>query len=192
MTSGRNIAIITALLAPVVIAACAQSPRQEPVTPLAPDLAGAPPGSAIPGHDTAPDPGAVLFSYPVVEGIVYSRFGAVRGGGRVHSGTDISAPRGTPVRAAGAGRVIYAGYGYQGSAAWGQVVLIDHGRGWTTLYAHLSAVDVSVGQDLLGGEQIGRVGRTGNATGPHLHIEVRENGTRHDPSRLIPGIGTGS
>ena len=71
-------------------------------------------------------------------------------------------------------------------------MLIDHGNGWITLYAHLSAVDVSVGTQLQGGEQIGRVGATGNATGPHLHIEVRRNGQALNPALHIPGIGIGT
>ncbi len=173
-----------AVLAAGLLAACAQTPDST-------GPANAPPGPA------APDPSGgettVLFSYPVVTGILYSPFGASRGGGtRRHSGADISAPTGTPVQAAGAGRVIHAGYGYQNSASWGQVVLIDHGNGWQTLYAHLSAVDVSVGMRLQGGEQIGRVGATGNATGPHLHVEVRRNGRALDPVLHIPGIGTGA
>lgn len=172
------------LVAVAVLAACAQGPART----ADPSPARAPVSTSA----TMPGPVA-LFSYPVVAGIVFSPYGAPRSGGqRRHSGTDISAPQGTPVHAAGAGVVRHAGYGYQGSAAWGQAVVIDHGAGWVTLYAHLSAVDVVVGQALLGGEQIGLVGRTGNATGPHLHLEVRHNGESVDPQSHIPGIGAAS
>jgi murein DD-endopeptidase MepM/ murein hydrolase activator NlpD len=174
----------TCLLALTSLAACAQTPDPATSTRQTPGRAAPEPSGSEP---------AALFSYPVVTGVLYSPFGASRGGGtRRHSGADISAPTGTPVRAAGAGRVIHAGYGYQNSASWGQAVLIDHGNGWITLYAHLSAVDVSVGTQLQGGEQIGRVGETGNATGPHLHIEVRRNGQALNPALHIPGIGTGA
>ena len=174
-----------------LLAACAQTPRP-PETE-----ATFPAGIAVPGAETgeaapAATAGSVLFSYPVVSGIVYSGFGAARSGGRDHSGIDISTQYGTPVRAAGAGEVIHAGFGYQGSAAWGRTVVIDHGRGWITLYAHLSAVHVATGDHLDGGEHIGDVGTSGNATGPHLHVEVRQDGVARDPSRHIPGIGSGS
>jgi len=187
---------IRAAFVPMIVSAlaagCAQTPRRDPPAALSPDIEG----SREPEIPDAASPDqalSVLFSYPVTEGVLYSPFGARRGGGtRRHSGADISAPRGTPVQAAGAGEVIFAGFGYQGSAAWGRVVLIDHGQGWTTLYAHLSVIEVAVGDRLEGGEQIGRIGQTGNATGPHLHIEVRENGHAQDPASLIPGIAAGS
>lgn len=186
------------LAAPLALAACAATPSSPPSPSPFPSGIAAAPGASAPGEggDLPSGAGVVLFSYPVVEGVIYSGYGDRRGGGgstaRYHSGIDVSAPAGTPVYAAGAGQVIHAGYGYQGSAAWGQAVVIDHGQGWLTLYAHLSAVDVVVGQDLAGGETIGNVGQTGNATGPHLHIEVRRNGVSQNPSNHIPGLGAGS
>lgn len=183
--------------APLALAACAGSPSAPPPSPFPSGIAAAPGATASgAGGDLPSGAGVVLFSYPVVEGVIYSGFGDRRGGGgstaRYHSGIDISTPSGTPVRAAGAGQVVHAGYGYQGSAAWGQAVVIDHGQGWITLYAHLSAIDVTVGQQLEGGETIGNVGQTGNATGPHLHVEVRHNGASVDPAAHIPGLGAGS
>lgn len=191
---GRHAAALNALL---LAAACAQTPDRDrtaapgtfPTGTAAPAIET---GEARTASTSAVSP-SVLFSYPVIAGVIYSGFGAPRGGGsRYHSGIDVSADTGTPVRAAGAGEVIHAGYGYQGSAAWGQAVVIDHGQGWTTLYAHLSVVHVAVGDRLDGGERIGEVGQTGNATGPHVHIEVRHDGVARDPGDHIPGLGAGS
>ena len=98
-----------------------------------------------------------------------------------HTGLDFAAPLGTPVVAASGGRVIQAGY----AGAYGNLVIIDHG-GVTTYYAHLSAIRVSVADDVGAGHQVGEVGATGNATGPHLHFEVRIDGQARDPASFLP------
>lgn len=97
--------------------------------------------------------------------------------GSFHQGVDIAADRGTPVRCADSGMVSYAGW-YGG---YGYLVTVDHGNGMETWYAHLSRIDVSVGQQVSRGEVIGAVGSTGNSTGPHLHFEVRVGGSPKNP-----------
>lgn len=94
-----------------------------------------------------------------------------------HGGIDIPAPLGTPVQAAGAGTVSFAGW----HNSYGNYVMLDHGDGMVTLYGHLSALGVSTGDTVGAGQTIGLVGSTGDSTGNHLHFEVRINGTKQDP-----------
>lgn len=98
-------------------------------------------------------------------------------GNRFHAGIDIKAGAGVGVVAAGSGRVAFAGW----RGNFGYSVLIRHRRGLRTLYAHLSRVDVRLGQRVEAGAQIGLVGTTGHSTGPHLHFEVRVRGAAIDP-----------
>jgi murein DD-endopeptidase MepM/ murein hydrolase activator NlpD len=97
--------------------------------------------------------------------------------GRLHEGVDIAAPSGTPIWAAAAGTVIYAGW----LGGYGNLVVVDHGNGLATAYAHASALLMSVGQSVGQGETVALVGSTGNSSGPHLHFEVRVNGSAVDP-----------
>ena len=99
-------------------------------------------------------------------------------GDRFHSGIDIPAPICTPVAAARAGRVVWAGWRDGG---WGTEVTIAHRSGVRTIYAHLSRVAVRLGEHVETGETVGLVGATGDATGPHLHFEVRVRGAAVDP-----------
>jgi len=98
-----------------------------------------------------------------------------------HTGQDFPAPTGTPVMAAGAGVVTYAGWG----GAYGNVVRILHADGVATWYAHLSRLDVATGASVNAGDVIGLVGATGNTTGAHLHFEVRTDATRTDPGTPV-------
>lgn len=98
-----------------------------------------------------------------------------------HGGTDIAAPKGTPILAAAAGTVTIANGIDSWGGSYGYHIKVDHGGGTETLYAHCSAICVRVGQQVEQGEVIGFVGRTGKATGDHLHFEVRVNGERTDP-----------
>ena len=101
----------------------------------------------------------------------------------LHEGVDISAPRGTPVAAMKAGEVIHAGpWG-----GYGLCVIMAHGPRVRSLYAHLARIDVRKGQRVRGGERIGAVGQSGNATGPHLHFEVWRWNRPEDPVPLLGG-----
>ena len=113
------------------------------------------------------------FIWPV-SGVVTSGFGMRWG--RMHEGIDIAAPSGTGIRAAAGGRIIYTGY----MGGYGNITIIDHGNGLSTAYAHQSSIYVG-GGSVSQGTVIGAVGTTGNSTGPHLHFEVRVNGSPVDP-----------
>jgi murein DD-endopeptidase MepM/ murein hydrolase activator NlpD len=115
-----------------------------------------------------------------VQGRVASGFGG-RKRGR-HLGIDILAPEGTKVRAPLSGLVSYAGDGMRN---YGNVVILDHGRGITTLYAHLKKIRVKSGNVVRKGRIIGTVGQTGNATTPHLHFEVRIDGEAVNPLEVL-------
>jgi murein DD-endopeptidase MepM/ murein hydrolase activator NlpD len=119
-------------------------------------------------------PSAAGLIWPV-NGPVVSPFGMRWG--RMHTGIDIGVPYGTPIHAAASGRVVYAGW----MDGYGNLVAIDHGRGLSTAYAHQSQIGVSLGQTVSQGQGIGYVGCTGHCFGPHLHFEVRINGTPVDP-----------
>lgn len=97
---------------------------------------------------------------------------------KMHKGIDLTAPTGTKVYATGGGKVISAG---QGSGSYGIKVIIDHGYGYKTLYAHLSKVTVKEGKRVARGDVIGEVGCTGRSTAPHLHYEVRKNDQTENP-----------
>ncbi|WP_293753975.1 peptidoglycan DD-metalloendopeptidase family protein [Vallitalea sp.] len=118
------------------------------------------------------------FSRPVY-GRITSPFG--RRWGSFHTGIDIGVPRGTKVKAAESGTVIFAGW----SGGYGYLVKIDHGEGYTTYYAHNSKLYVKKGQKVTKGQSIAASGSTGNSTGPHVHFEVRKNGTPQNPSNYL-------
>lgn len=117
-------------------------------------------------------------------GIISSLFGPRQD--RIHKGLDIAAPTGTPILAAADGRVTYADW----AGTYGMLVVIDHGRGLVTRYAHASAIHVQAGQRVRAGQHIADVGSTGRSTGPHLHFEVERNGDVIDPLLMLPaGVG---
>ena len=102
---------------------------------------------------------------------------------KLHTGIDIPAPTGTVARAASDGIVIYADW----LGSYGKAVMIDHGGGIVTLYAHNSSILVSEGETVARGQSISKIGSTGNSTGPHLHFEVRKNGAYVDPIPWLKG-----
>lgn len=103
-----------------------------------------------------------------------------------HGGTDIGASYGSAIYAADSGTVVRSADGWNGG--WGNYVMINHGNGMQTLYAHMSSRAVSVGQTVSRGQTIGYVGSTGMSTGPHLHFEMYINGSRVDPQTRYPGV----
>lgn len=123
--------------------------------------------------------------WPLAGGTVTSRFGGRRdpvvGGRENHAGIDIGVGHGTPVYAAGAGHVEYAGWYY----GYGNYIKISHGAGYQTAYGHLSSIDVPQGAYVKKGQFIGRVGSTGYSTGPHLHFEVLEYGKQVNPMKMF-------
>jgi murein DD-endopeptidase MepM/ murein hydrolase activator NlpD len=125
--------------------------------------------------------GRGIFASPIPGAAITSRFGPrvhpIYGDVRIHTGIDFRAATGTPVRAAGAGNVVYAGW----RGGYGNTVIIDHGNSLATLYGHLSSISVNVGQRVARGQTIARAGSTGLSTGPHLHFEVRASGVPVDP-----------
>jgi lipoprotein NlpD len=121
--------------------------------------------------------GDIDLQWPLT-GTITSRFG----GRRRHTGLDIAAPRNTPVLAAADGEVTYSGSGLRG---YGNLVVIDHGQGVVTLYAHNRRNLVRKGQRVKRGERVARVGSTGHSTGPHVHFEVQIDGKRVNPRNYL-------
>jgi murein DD-endopeptidase MepM/ murein hydrolase activator NlpD len=119
---------------------------------------------------------------PSAEGYVWPVLGPVTSPfgwrwGRMHEGIDIAAGSGTPIRAAAAGTVIYAGW----LGGYGNLTVIDHGGGVATAYGHQASLAAGTGAFVAQGQVTGYVGSTGHSTGPHLHFEVRVNGVPQDP-----------
>ena len=126
------------------------------------------------GSTGSGQPSAAGFVWPC-DGVVVSGFGMRWG--RMHEGIDIGCAFGTANRAAAAGTVIHSGW----LGGYGNLVVVDHGNGLSTAYAHASTLLVGVGQRVAQGETVSLVGSTGNSSGPHLHFEVRVNGAAVDP-----------
>ncbi|MCI8291203.1 MAG: peptidoglycan DD-metalloendopeptidase family protein [Clostridia bacterium] len=121
-----------------------------------------------------------LFMRPVSGGKVTSPYGRRSSG--FHTGIDIERPNGTPIYAAASGTVTRV---QKKNTGYGYLVVIDHGNGYQTYYAHCSAIYVSVGQSVSKGQNISAVGSTGNSTGNHLHFEIRYNGNTLNPQSYI-------
>ena len=138
---------------------------------------------AAQGKDYNTNPGGYI--WPVDSRYITSTVGGRTSPGGIgstnHKGIDIAAPKGTPVYAADGGTVTYAGW----MSGYGYLVRINHGNGYETYYGHNSILTVSVGQHVYKGQQIARVGSTGNSTGNHCHFEVRYNGVAKNPLNYL-------
>jgi len=154
--------------------------RRSPATASIALLPGAIPHPGPSGRVLALRESNLVFAWPV-HGQVSSRFG--HRNGRGHDGIDIRAPRGTPVFAAESGRVIHAGGGL---GDYGRVVILKHVGRYSTVYAHNDSLRVSKGEFVEKGELIAKVGTSGNASGPHLHFEVRRDRAPDDPLSYLP------
>lgn len=149
--------------------------------PAAPTRASAASRPAVPRPVAEPASFAGRFVWPV-EGRLLSRFGP-KMGGRYNDGINIGTAAGTPVRAAADGVVAYAG---DGLAGFGGLVLLKHGDGWVTAYAHNEALLVARGQTVKRGETIARAGATGSVDEPQLHFEIRRGRVPVDPLKQLP------
>lgn len=128
------------------------------------------------------EPPGVPSIWPVdrSKAVVTSEFGVRRGNSR-HEGIDLAAPAGTPVWAAAAGWIVVAGK----ESRYGKTIVIDHGGGFKTRYAHLKKIETKQGKRVERGALIGRVGKSGNASGAHLHYEVLRNGSPVNPRAYL-------
>jgi murein DD-endopeptidase MepM/ murein hydrolase activator NlpD len=155
------------------------------VPPLAAGSAGASGSTGSAGATREPEAllprkgGTGALQWPV-KGVLYRGFGVKQG--QRHDGIDLSAPEGTPVRAAAAGEVIYVGT----QSGYGLIVILRHASGLITLYAHNSEVLVKDGDRVEAGTPVAKVGQTGRTSGPHLHFEVREGTRPRDPLQFLP------
>lgn len=175
----------TAALAGVAVLAMAMAPadREPDIETFAlPEL---PPITAV-ATPAGPLTRPMTFEEPVRGFAINSRFGMRRLGGepgvRMHKGVDIAAPTGTTVYSAAEGEIVRIGHQPSG---YGNFIEMRHPNGMTTMYAHLSRIDVASRDRVQGGERIGLVGSTGYSTGPHLHFEVRRGGDQVNPARVV-------
>lgn len=129
--------------------------------------------------ESAPTSGT-NFDWPVEEARLSRGFLL---GKRWHYGIDLAAKKGTPILASDAGVVIYVGKGFSG---YGKLVVIEHNETWATLYSHLNKFNVKEGDRVRRGEKIAEMGRTGRATGVHLHFEIRYNRQPVNPLMYLP------
>lgn len=135
---------------------------------------------AIPGEGPAVAAPGAVWIWPI-EGPVASRFG-LRGRHHMHAGVDITCPTGTTIIASRGGSVRFSGR----EGGYGLLVILDHGDGTISYYAHMSKLIVKVGDKVEQGGRLGLSGRTGHATGPHLHFEIRTNERPVDPLTVLP------
>ena len=167
----------------VMAMAFAPAPEADTSVPYYSVAPEAPPLTAV-AEPAGPVTRKIAFIQPVKGYSINSRFGirTLNGRTRAHQGVDIAAPQGTGVYSAAEGEVLRTGYDAGG---YGRFIELRHPNGMSTLYGHLSRVDVATGDHIDGDERIGLVGSTGRSTGPHLHFEVRRGDRQIDPTRVM-------
>lgn len=168
------------LVIPTIAKGASSAPPAPAATP-SPSPSPSPSATSAPAlpPDTAKAP---RFAWPI-EGEIIRKFVARGGKAAFHDGIDVAGEQGEAVRAAAAGKVIFAG---QGPKEYGLTVIVYHTGRWTTTYAFLDAVTVKEGERVKAGERVGKLGETGLAKQPSLHFEVRRNRTALDPVKYLP------
>lgn len=177
LLANQSAALAARIRAAQAAAAARAAVPETTTTTTSTSSGSAPPAAA--GASPAPEPSSSGLIWPVL-GPIASPFGPrclPNGDCSFHPGIDIASASGTPIHAAAAGTVIYAGW----MDGYGNLTVIDHGRGLATAYGHQSSIGVGVGASVSQGSVIGNVGCTGYCFGPHLHFEVRVNGEPVDP-----------
>lgn len=180
MTAVGLVAATSVAAPPIAVASTPKIRMQRVALPPSSSTSTSAPSTST---TAAPDVSASLTPAPLlwpVRGQVTSEY--AERAGRLHAGLDISAPEGTPIVAARAGRVGFVGR----QNGYGNIVIINHGERLSTAYPHQSAFATRVGALVNAGDLIGYVGCTGNCTGPHLHFETRVNGVAQNPRRFLP------
>lgn len=180
--SGQTAALVT-----VAVLAAAAAPAVTASSTLI-DATSAPVAPPVQAQVEAAGPvmRQIAFQMPVRGYAINSDFGirklAIEARARAHKGVDIAAPKGTSVFTAAEGEVIRTGYDAGG---YGNFIEVAHPNDMTTIYGHLSRIDVATGDKVTPEQRIGLVGSTGYSTGPHLHFEVRRNGDQVNPTRVV-------
>lgn len=143
----------------------------------------------IPSQGVFGSPGNV-YVYPVMAPRLSSKYGKrqhpVLKATRHHSGVDLAAPDGAPIRAIQSGRVVFA----DPHGGYGNLIVVEHTNGLTSHYGHCASIGVQLGEQVRSGQIIGTVGKTGRVTGPHLHFEIRKDGQPQNPEKYIEDIAT--
>jgi murein DD-endopeptidase MepM/ murein hydrolase activator NlpD len=179
LLANQSAALAGRIRAAQAAAAAAAAARAAAPPPSTTSSGSPPPAASSPSPTPAPAPSSSGLIWPV-QGSIASPFGSrclANGDCSFHPGIDIAAASGTPIHAAASGTVIYAGW----MEGYGNLTVIDHGRGLATAYGHQSSIGVGMGASVSQGSVIGYVGCTGYCFGPHLHFEVRVNGEVVDP-----------
>jgi lipoprotein NlpD len=178
ITDPTTLSVGQVLLIPGPPPAAAAEAPSAPAPPAAAATSAPAPARERPRGPVPMPTGEGLLQWPL-RGVLYGRFG--QKGSERHDGIDLAAPMGTPVHTAGAGKVLYAGE----QKGYGNIVIVDHGGGLITLYAHNQDLRVKTGQLVRVGQVVATVGQSGRTSGPYLHFEVRKDGLPVDPLKFL-------